>query len=444
MKILVAGAGHGGLAAAGILAKNGCDVTVLERAPEENLGYDWTDIFNMRCFPAAGIPVPEKGTYHRVPDFTFHNPAHTVDITAVVPEKRSEMGMERRDLLRHLIKFARESGAKLAFETTVEKPLVEGNRVVGLSVSCGAADKDKAGRREIAADLVIDAAGMESAVRRQLPEDWGLTKNFRRDQYFTVYRAFFSRTEATPLFDAPFNVYLYPMGRRAVSWVAREEGYVDLLCGTFGDTTKQYAEEVRASLLERHPEFGGEVLRGGQIVKIPVRRPVSVMVAGGYAALGDSAGMTVPIIGSGITNSIRAGRMLADTVLAAKDFSAESLWPYQVKYMRNIGAVHACLDPLKTMLLTTDAKAVDFLFERRILDAADLSKARTGQYVSFTLPQLAQRGLRGAANIPIMLKVAGKLAASQRLRRHALRIPARYDEKAVRAWAKTYDAIGTR
>jgi len=217
---------------------------------------------------------------------------------------------------------------------------------------------------------------------------------------------------------------------------------VDILCGTFGDTTRAYAEEVRASLLHRHPEFGGEVRRGGQIVKIPVRRPVSLMVAGGYAAVGDSAGMTVPIIGSGITNAIRAARMLADTVLAADDLTAASLWPYQVEYMREIGAAHACLDPLKTMMLSTGAEAIDFLFEKRILDADDMAKARTGQEIGFTLPQMALRGLRGAGNLPAMVKMAGKLAASKKLKRHALRIPARYDEAAVRAWAKAYDAIG--
>ena len=432
MKILVAGAGHGGLVAAGFLAQKGCDVTVLERAPEGNLGHDWTDIFNMRCFPGAGVPMPGEGTYHSVPDFTFHNPAQTVSVTGVVPEERSEMGMERRDLLRHLIGFARESGAKLLFETVIDGPVIEGNRVAGLTVK----------GESLAADLVIDAAGAFSPVRRQLPEAWGLTKEFRRDQYFTVYRAFYHRTDAAPLSEDPFNVYFFPMGRQAVAWVAREEGYVDLLCGTFGDTTPQYAEEVRQFLLERHPEFGGEVLRGGQVVRLPVRRPVSIMVADGYAAVGDSAGMTVPIIGSGITNSIRAGRMLADTVLAAQDSTAASLWPYQVEYMREIGAGHASLDPLKTLMLSSGPGDVDFLFQRRILDAFDMAEARTGQEVKFTPWQMALRGLRGAGHLPTMLKMAGKLSASQKLKRHALRIPARYDEDAVRAWAKVYDAIG--
>ena len=40
-KIIVAGAGHGGLTAAYNLSKNGFDVTVFEKGDREGLGYDW-------------------------------------------------------------------------------------------------------------------------------------------------------------------------------------------------------------------------------------------------------------------------------------------------------------------------------------------------------------------------------------------------------------------
>ncbi|MCL2494346.1 MAG: FAD-dependent monooxygenase [Oscillospiraceae bacterium] len=435
MTILIAGAGHGGLAAAGLLAQKGHSVTVCERCPEHNLGHDWTDIFNMDCLGGAGIPLPPEGAYRAAPDFTVHNPAWTTSVTAAVPEHLPEMCMERRELLRHLIGHARECGVSFEFETAVTKPLIEGDRVTGLAV------KDKTGPREIIADLVIDAAGMDSPVRRALPAAWGLTGDFRRDQYFTVWRAFFRRSDEAPLLEGTFNVYFYPMGRRAMAWAAREEDYVDMLCGSFEDTTRDYAEQVRQFLLPRHPEFGEGILRGGQAAKIPVRRPVSVMVANGYAAVGDSAAMTVPIIGSGISNAVRAGVLLAGAVRNIKTCDAASLWPYQVEYMRRIGAVHAALDPLKTMVLTMGPGTVDFLLERRILDAGDMSKARTGQEVAFTAREMAQRGLRGAGRLPTMLGLSARLAASQKLKRHAMAIPVRYDEDAVRAWAKVYDAL---
>ena len=45
MKIIIAGAGHGGLAAAAKLAKSGFDVTVVEKEKRSALGHDWEDRF---------------------------------------------------------------------------------------------------------------------------------------------------------------------------------------------------------------------------------------------------------------------------------------------------------------------------------------------------------------------------------------------------------------
>ena len=62
-RILVAGAGHGGLTAAYNLAKAGYDVTVLEYKRRENLGYDWHDALEMSAFLESGIPCPPDTMY---------------------------------------------------------------------------------------------------------------------------------------------------------------------------------------------------------------------------------------------------------------------------------------------------------------------------------------------------------------------------------------------
>ena len=51
-KIIVAGGGHGGIAAGMLLAKKGFDVTVYEKNSRENMGHDWTDIFDKKGFTA--------------------------------------------------------------------------------------------------------------------------------------------------------------------------------------------------------------------------------------------------------------------------------------------------------------------------------------------------------------------------------------------------------
>ena len=61
--IIVAGLGHGGIAAAALLAKAGCDVTVYEKKKEGTLGYDWTDIFAPDALDIAGMDMPDEDKY---------------------------------------------------------------------------------------------------------------------------------------------------------------------------------------------------------------------------------------------------------------------------------------------------------------------------------------------------------------------------------------------
>ena len=49
-RIIVAGGGHGGIVSAAKLVEAGFDVTVYEKNKREEMGYDWTDIFDIKCF----------------------------------------------------------------------------------------------------------------------------------------------------------------------------------------------------------------------------------------------------------------------------------------------------------------------------------------------------------------------------------------------------------
>ena len=65
-KIIVAGLGHGGIAAASILAKRGFDVTVYEKKSQGTLGYDWTDIFAPAALGIAEMPMPPEDKYEYI------------------------------------------------------------------------------------------------------------------------------------------------------------------------------------------------------------------------------------------------------------------------------------------------------------------------------------------------------------------------------------------
>ena len=97
-KIIVAGLGHGGIAAAALIAKAGFDVTVYEQKSEGTLGYDWTDIFAPNALSIAGMDMPPADKFEYKEDMTFFNPSMTTALRQNVPKDQLQIKMERRDI----------------------------------------------------------------------------------------------------------------------------------------------------------------------------------------------------------------------------------------------------------------------------------------------------------------------------------------------------------
>lgn len=434
-KIIVAGMGHGGLAAAAILAKKGFDVTVYEQKSAGTLGYDWTDIFDPKAFAVAGLSMPDKALYTYKEDMTFFNPSMTVGLRQHVPPAQREIKMERRDLYAHLIHCAETSGAKLVYDCTVRGPLMVGSRVVGIATEQG----------DFYGDLVIDACGMDSPVRKNLPVCVPIEKEVARLDRISIYRAFFDRAGSGEVHD-PFKVILFADGICGISWIATEEKYTDLLIGRFADFDMAEVDRFADYLRQTNPQLGHTVLRGGQFVQIPVRQPLSVMVWNGYAAIGDSAFMTVPLIGSGIANALRAARLLADTVVADGygRFDCETLWPYEVRYFRALGRGLAPLAAAKRLLLKMTPQDIDYFFTSGTLNEDNITMTADFHslfdLIRFDPADLLHKGKTIVQNKPAMQKLLSgvpKIAGAMAL---SAAIPTHWEERAVRRWAARYAA----
>ena len=437
--ILVAGAGHGGLAAAADLARKGFDVTVLEQKAEDALGYDWTDIFAPESLIAAGVPYPSRSLYSYKENMTFFPPAQSVALTQRVPQSELEIKMERRDIYAHLIAHAKRCGVKFRFETAVTAPLLLGSRVCGVY----------AGEEKLYADLVIDACGMDSPLRTALPNVCGVEQEIGENNVAYVYRAFYARTgDFAPAHN--YEVYLLHQGRKEVAWVATEEDFADVLIVRFAPFGKDEADAVVDDLRRTNPHIGKKVVRGGQFAKIPVRQPLAVLVADGYAALGDSAFMTVPLIGSGIANALKASHILSETVVADKDcaFTAESLWKYQLGYYKLLGTGYAAMTCLKNACLTMEPAEVDFLFERGILTEKEVTiTANTTNLQSmlkFSMKELVERAKKLCTDkilLTKILRIASQIASATAL---CAMIPKTWSPQNVRKWTASYNALYSR
>lgn len=434
-KIVVAGGGHGGIAVASILGKNGFDVTVYEKNPRDNMGYDWTDIFDPKSLSKAGIPMPDESLFEYKTDMTFYSPDEKTAIKQQVPEDELEIKMERKDIYNLLISTAEKNGVKFVFNCIIEKAIIKDNRVVGINTSLG----------EFYGDLIIDACGCESPVRSSLPEEFGIQKHPDKNEKFYVYRAFYNKANEKPVEDK-YKVCLLPEGKLGIGWVATEEEYTDLLIGRFEPFDMEEVERTASFFRSRNKSLGAEVVRGGQFVQIPVRQPISVMVANGYATIGDSAFMTVPIIGSGIANSLRAAPILAKAIMddGTEEYTAKNLWKYQYKFYKKLGSGLAPLAAVKLLLTKLTPKELDYIFEKQILTWREMTiTADSTSITDFIHPALdmPKRGISILKNKELLKKLLNVVSNIGRVIAICTIIPKEYDKKAVLQWSKDYDRI---
>ena len=436
-KVVVAGGGHGGIAAASLLASRGYDVTVYERHAENAMGYDWTDIFAPGAFAQIEMPMPDSSLYSYKENMTFYGPSFHTGIRQDIPKEKLEIKMERRDIYAHIITHAKKNGAKFVFNCAVLGPILLGNRVVGIKTATG----------DVYADLVIDACGLDSPVKKGLPSVCGINPDTGKNNQFYVYRAFYNRATDAAVEDK-YKVCLFAERKLGIGWVATEESITDLLIGRFEPFDLEEAERTADYYRKTNPSLGTELQRGGQFVKIPVRQPLSKLICDGYAAIGDVAYMTVPIIGSGIANSFKAAGMLFETIEkdAEGAYSSETLWGYQVSYYKTLGAGFATLACVKEALTIFTPEELDFLFDHGVLTTSDLSidadttdllKIFNGNNLQ-SVKKKVFNVVKDKALLKKIMAVSKKIAAVMSV---CAAMPKKYSSSSVEKWVRAYEKV---
>ncbi|HOO23383.1 MAG TPA: NAD(P)/FAD-dependent oxidoreductase [Clostridia bacterium] len=430
-KILIAGAGHGGLVTGAYLAEKGFDVEVFEKEKRENLGYDWHDTIKNYTFALAGIKVnPEDIAYRK--DNIFYPPSLGIEvIVPETPREKVDLEVDRKTLYDYLIDNAVSKGVKIHYEKKVNGPLIVNGKIAGLIV-CG---------EEIKADLVIDAAGMYSPVRELLPESYGINSAFSEGDVFHAFRGYFNLIEGEKIVNPErFNVYFKFCNLPGIAWFKVTDGMADVLIGSVEPLDKDKVESVLAELRKAQPALGTTVLRGGQIKDIPLKSTLTLFIGDHYAAVGDSASMPYPLNGSGITNAVTAGKLLAETVIEAvenrKELNAEALWEYQKKYYKEIGAKMASVCVMKNCLLGYSVDALNFLFERKVLTEKELGAGTSDKELKLSFSDIMEKLRRGFLRPVSLFKLAGAGATARKAKAAALDIPEKYDIAVIRAWRK--------
>lgn len=436
-KILVAGAGHGGLSAAINLAKSGYDVTVVEKQKREEMGYDWEDAIELSAFDFAEIPRPDESIYIKSHHMAYMSPDGN-HILRMPYDKGigRRVHMERKGLIQHLLNEADKAGVKFLFEKEVICPVIERNAVKGMKIKNGDVELF------LESDLLIDAAGLYSPIRMQLPESFGIIKEFEDRNIFNAYRIYFDNTTGAET-DPPYNVTFFHMDKPGISWTIVDKNFVDIIIGKFqmkGVLTEKEVEDSIADFRSRYPFIGEKVLRGGEkIERIPISRMIPKIVHNGYAAVGDSAGMTIPLSGSGLVLSIMAGKYLADCVksIGNGEFTEKSLWKYEYNYFQEQGQNYLLLDIFKNFFTYVSAKDINYILKKKILTEQQFSVA-DGEPLVLPVKQLIHIALNCGPMLSIVPHLVGALSSLPIIPVVAKTMPKEYDEKKFKKWQKFY------
>ena len=443
--IVVAGMGQGGMVAAYYLGKAGFSVDIYEKAKEGEVSHPWTDDVMSAVFDRCGIPMPPKEGYSQKNNWYWVIPGNDRKLMFPGTAPGVEISVDRRILSAHFAKLATESGCKIHYETAVKKLLLDGDKIVGIELEDG---------KKVKADLVIDALGIDSVLRPQAPAKWDIQAHEADDDLMLGYREFFKRNPnyVPPEYpDYRACMYLKHMGGAGLSWCnLSPENTMDMLIGRLYGMSKDDMEVMKKEIFRMHADqLTDEVVVPGRFVKIGTRYTLSKLVADGYALVGDSAFMTIPIMGSGIEASMDAGVYLSEAIIANKgrEMSAKNLWPYQVKYYHKKGALFALIDIIKRWVLNLDADLVNWAIYKvatpKIIESISGMAFRGMSPVIGVFNILTQLPISIATLLskPAMLKeIGGVLKQAIHALVVAAKIPIKYNEAKVHDWVMDYEA----
>ncbi|MBQ6467531.1 MAG: NAD(P)/FAD-dependent oxidoreductase [Clostridia bacterium] len=427
--IIVAGAGIGGLTAAMKLAAAGHSVTVYEKNKRADCGYEQSDSFDASAMDYAGIPIPD-GYIAPGNEITFYSIDETVEpITTPVPANYKNITVERKVLFAYLASLAEEAGVRFCWETEIKTPLVLGGRVCGIETEQG----------KIYGDLIIDACGMNSPLRRNLPDFMQIDKEPGAMNYLHAYRGIFNRVESA---ETGERYKIYVNDDSGFTWIITEDNCVDVLIVNFSEISYPQVADRLHKVSALNPQMGKELLRNGRFMQIPVRQPLAVMVADGYAAIGDSAFMTYAAKGSGIAYSLKAGTILARAVLADADgiYNADTLWKYEEDFFKEVGFDACRIAMVKNLMPAFSADEVNEIFKRRLVSSEELYQLISGQYQKSKLPGMIKDKIKILNELPEfkaqLISLAGWMGRFAVMEPF---FPNKYSRKEAAQWRERYN-----
>lgn len=317
--VLVVGGGPGGAAAAYYLARQGIDVTVVERSslPREKVCGDGLTPRSVASLLRMGIDTDDPG-FERVDGLRVHSRSATIDLPW--PELSSWPGyglvMPRAGFDHLLIRRAQKAGAHVLERIEAVEPILDGGWVTGARVR--PADQRDAEPTEIRARFTIAADGAASRFAKPA----GVRRDDSRPLGIAARRYYRTSYHPGPWFESWLDLWEGDLLLPGYGWLFPVAGgRINLgagLLNTFKDFKQISAQRLFtafSSMLPAEWEIA-EDTADGRVLSGPL--PMSLnrvpQVVPGMLLIGDAAGAVNPFNGEGIAYAMETAEIAAELV----------------------------------------------------------------------------------------------------------------------------------
>jgi geranylgeranyl reductase family protein len=317
--VLVVGGGPGGAAAGYHLARQGIDVTVVDKAsfPREKVCGDGLTPRSVAALLRMGIDTDDP-RFERVKGLRVHSRRTTIELPW--PELSSWPGyglvMPRSEFDSLLIQRAQKAGARLMERIDAVEPLFDGGWVVGAKVR-PAEDRD-AEPSEIRARFVIASDGAASRFAKPA----GIQRDDSRPLGIAARRYYRTDYHPGPWFESWLDLWEGDLLLPGYGWLFPVAGgQINLgagLLNTFKDFKQISAQRLFsafAGMLPAEWEIS-EATAEGRVLSGPL--PMSLnrvpQVVPGMLLIGDAAGAVNPFNGEGIAYAMETAEIAAELI----------------------------------------------------------------------------------------------------------------------------------
>ena len=423
--VVIVGACTAGTYFAGLLAKRGLKVLVIDRDSEENLAKRLDIIhFTRDSYEQFGVEPSNPGDEEFVRNFhvcygksALNNHLKTNYINVAV--------LHLPLFIKRLRNSAVESGAQFRFSTAFRELHYEEKRIAGIVTEDG---------EIIHSRLVVDASGISAAVRRTVQDPF--MENFEtgpRDRFYVLLKYVKLKDPALSVVDS--TSWPYYKG-----WIAPQHTPGGAIIGVGANLSFAYARKCMAKFEAAIPLPEYE-LQYEEMACTPYRRPPFSFVTDGFLVIGDAACLTKPINGEGIPSAWVQCTPAADIVAEALNGGGyptkEKLWEINRVYQTGEGAAYASERAMLIGAVNMTEKDNDYLYKKGIVFKSDDEPE-----VKNLPAELLKGVLSGAFSIKALAGLISSTRKGDALKKHYLAYPATpseypaWEKKALKLWKR--------